>query len=187
MSPGARAGAGSVRRRMKSEDLLQLARAVPRPIVQPGSSTGSAMRGIASPSEPAGKPACRLRAFAVSTAWKLRHPKTPWLSVLHRAAFRRRVESGSKISSSFRVLSRPSEEPIPALDGWRMPFAPDSGNGGRGCLSTSGKIASGQRWITQRLAAAGQIYPRSRFLSLWASRRRRRALSLMNPSASCWS
>jgi len=40
--------------------------AVPRPVFQPGSSTGSAMRGIASPSEPAGKsglPTAHLRGF----------------------------------------------------------------------------------------------------------------------------
>ena len=40
--------------------------AVPRPVFQPGSSTGSAMRGIASPSEPAGKsglPTAHLRGL----------------------------------------------------------------------------------------------------------------------------
>jgi hypothetical protein len=98
-------------------------------------------------------PACRLRAFAVSTVWKLQHPKMPWLSSLHRAAFRRRVERGSKISSSFRVLSRPSEEPIPALDVWRMPLSTESGKGEPANLSTFCDIASGQGWITQRLIA----------------------------------
>ncbi len=156
--------------------------AVPRPVFQPGPSTGSAMRGITSPSGPAGKPGlptAHLRGFnglEVATSRKM-----PWLSSLHPAASRRRVECGSKISSSFRVLPRPSEEPIPALDVWRMPLGPESGNGGRGDLSTFGKNASGQGWITQPLAARIGGYPRSRL----ASSRKRSALSLMKPSASC--
>ena len=129
-------------------------------------------------------PACRLCAFAVSTAWKSRQPQGAILaSFLHRAAFHCRVECGSKISSSFRVLPRPFEEPIPALDVWRMPVGPESGNGGRRDLSTFGKNASGQGWITQPLAARFGGYPRSRL----ASSRKRSALSLMKPSASCWS
>jgi hypothetical protein len=128
-------------------------------------------------------PACRLRALAASTVCKLQHPKMPWLSSLHRAAPRHRVERGSKISSSFRVLSRPSEEPIPALDVWRMRLRTESGKSEPADLSTFARNASGQEGISQRFAANGAIYPRSRL----ARRRRRRAFSLMKPSASCWS
>jgi hypothetical protein len=104
-------------------------------------------------------PACRLRALAASAVWKLRHPKTPWLSSLHRAASRRRVERGSKISSSFRVLPRPSEEPIPALDDLRMRLRAESGKSEPADLSTFGDNASGQEWITQRFAEKGGDYP----------------------------
>jgi hypothetical protein len=183
MSPGARAGAGSVGGRMKSEDLVQTTRRfrdrsfgqAPQLVRQCGASPLHQSRPAS--------PACRLRAFAVSAVWKLQHPEMPWLSSLHPAAFRRRVESGSKISSSFRVLPRPSEKPIPALDVWRMRRGTESGNGGRGELSTFGENASGQRWITQRLAAKIAAYPRPRL----ARSRKRSALSLLKPSASCWS
>jgi len=127
MSPGARAGAGSVGGRMKSEDFVQTTRRfrdrsfsqVRQLVRQCGASPLHRNRPAS--------PACRLRTFAVSTVWKLQHPKMPWLSFLHRAAPRRRVEIGSKISSSFRVLPRPSEEPIPALDDWRMRHGAESG------------------------------------------------------------
>lgn len=157
-------------------------RAVPRPFSW-SVSHGSAMRGIDALSKPAGSAACRLRALAASTVWKLRHPKMPWLSSLHRAASRHRVERGSEISSSFRVLPRPFEEPIPALDVWRMRLRAESGNSEPADLSTFSGNASGQGWISQPFVAKAAVYPRSRL----ASRRRRRALSLMKPSASCWS
>jgi hypothetical protein len=60
---------------------------------------------------------------------------------------------------------------------------PESGNGGQADLSTFGENASGQGWITQRLAARAENYYRSRL----ASRRSRSALSLMKPAASFWS
>jgi hypothetical protein len=87
------------------------------------------MRGTASPSGPAGKPGlptARLQGFNGLEVAIV--PKDdPHLSSLHPAASRRRVEGGSKISSSFRVLSHPSEEPIPALDVWKMRLGPESG------------------------------------------------------------
>jgi hypothetical protein len=141
------------------------------------------MQSIAALSKPAGSPACRSRAFAASTVCELWHPKMPRLAFLHLAAFRHRVERSSKISSSFRVLPRPSEEPIPALDVWRMRLRTESGKSEPADLSTFARKARGQGWITQPFGAKGVIYPRSRL----ASRRRRRALSLMKPSASCWS
>jgi len=157
--------------------------AVPRPVNRPCSSS-QAMRGTALLSKPAGKPGlptAHLRSFNSSKVASVRRPF--WLSFLHPAASRRRVEGSSKISSSFRVLPRPSEEPIPALDGLKMLAESESGNGKPADLSTFAKIASGQRWITRLPAAITGTYPRSRL----AKRRSRKALSLMKPSASCWS
>ena len=134
MSPGARAGAGSVGGRMKSEDLVQTTRRFrDRSFSQARQLVWQCGASPLHQGRPA-SPACRLRTFAASTVWKLQHPRMPWLSSLHLAVSRRRIECGSKISSSFRVLPRPSEEPIPALDVWRMPLDPESGNGGRGRL-----------------------------------------------------
>ena len=183
MSPGARAGAGSVGGRMRSEDLFQTSRRFrDRPLSQAHQLVRQCGASLLHQSRPA-SPACRLCAFAVSTVRELRRPKTLRLSFLDRAASHRRVKCGSKISSSFRVLPRPSEEPIPALDSWRMRLSPESGNGEPADLSTFAQIASGQRWITQHPAAKTAGYPRSRL----ASNLRRSALSLMKPSASCWS
>jgi hypothetical protein len=69
------------------------------------------------------------------------------------------------------------------LDVWKMRRATDSGNGGTGQLSTFARIASGQGWITQLLAATRRNYRWSRC----ARSRKRSALSLMKPAASCWS
>ena len=183
MSPGARAGAGSVGGRMKSEDFVQTTRRFRDRSIGPARQVRQCGALPKSPSRPE-SPACRLRAFVASTVWKLRSPESdPQLSFLHPAASRRRVEGGSKISSSFRVLPRPSEEPIPALDGWRMRLAAESGNDEQADLSTFKNIASGQPWITPLPAEITGNYPRSRF----ARSRSRRALSLMKPSASCWS
>ena len=102
--------------------------AVPRPVDRP-CSTSRAMRGTALLSKPAGKPGlptAHLRSFNGSKVTSVRRPF--WLSFLHPAASRRRVKGGSKISSSFRVLPLPSEEPIAALDVWRMRAHPESGN-----------------------------------------------------------
>ena len=157
--------------------------AVPRPVNRPCSSS-QAMRGTAQPSKPAGKPGpptAHPRSFNGSEVARVR--RHLWLPFLHPAASRRRVEGSSKIPSSFRVLPRPFEEPIPALDGLKMLAESESGNGKPADLSTFAKIASGQQWITQLPAAIIGTYPRSRL----AKRRSRRALSLMKPSASCWS
>jgi hypothetical protein len=95
--------------------------AVPRPIVVPGFSSGLAYPKIDKSSKPGRfvRP-FRLRALAVSTLRDLTDPKIFRFPLLHPAASRGRVESGSKISSFFRVLPRPSEEPIPALDALKM-------------------------------------------------------------------
>ena len=127
MSPGARAGAGSVGGRMKSEDFVQTTRwfrdrsiGLARQVKQCGALPNS--------SSLPESPACRLRALVASAVRKLRVSEdAPGLSFLHPAASRRRVESGSKIPSSLRVLTRQSEEPIATLDGWRMRLAPESG------------------------------------------------------------
>ena len=104
------------------------------------------------------RPAFRLRALAVSTLRELTDPKISRFPLLHPAASRGRVSSGSKISSFFRVLPRPSEEPIPALDVWRMRPRAESGKGKRADLSTFGEIASGQGWISQRFAVKGRFF-----------------------------
>jgi len=66
MSPGARAGAGSVGGRMKSEDLVQTTRRFRDRSFSQVRQLVRQMRGIASPSEPAGKsglPTAHLRGF----------------------------------------------------------------------------------------------------------------------------
>lgn len=183
MSPGARAGAGSVGGRMKSEDLLQTTRRFRDRSLSQVRQLVRQCGALPLHRDRPASPACRLRTFAVSTVWKLQRPKTPWPSFLHRAASRRRVESGSKISSSFRVLPRPSEEPIPALDVWRMRVHPESGKQTKAELSTFNPFAGGQEWITSDSNAKTASYPRSRLANNFS----RRALSLMKPSASCWS
>ena len=158
------------------------------------------------------RPAFRLRALAVSTLRELTDPKIPRFPLLHPAASRRRVEIGSKISSFFRVLPRPSEEPIPALDGLKMRWTSESGKRPKPELSTFKPNSGGQGWITLPFVAHSLSFTlpvrleRSREASRGVSRLRstrtekgggylsrlarslsRNALSLMKPSASCWS
>jgi hypothetical protein len=183
MSPGARAGAGSVGGRMKPEGFVHTARWFRDRSIGHALQIGQCGASPNPPSRPE-SPACRLRAFVASTVWKLRSPEgDPQLSSLHPAASRRRVEGGSKIPSSFRVLRRQSEEPIPALDDWRMGLAPESGKESKVKLSTCKAFAGGQAWITSISLTKPVTYPRSRL----ANRRNRSALSLMNPPASRWS
>ena len=103
--------------------------AVPRPVFQPGSSTGSANAGHRL-SIGTGRQV-RPADCAPSRSQRFESCELPegrsCLSFLHRAASRRRVECGSKISSFFRVLPRPSEEPIPTLDAWKMRAETESG------------------------------------------------------------
>jgi hypothetical protein len=95
--------------------------AVPRPVFRPGSSTGSAMRGIASPSEPAGKsglPTAHLRGFnglQVATAPKGDHG-------FHSSTARHLAVASKAVPKSLRLSGFPrgSEEPIAALDVWRV-------------------------------------------------------------------
>jgi hypothetical protein len=182
MSPGARAGGGPVEVGLVRRPDPAIRRFRDRSI-GPASQVRQCGAQPFSRSRP-GSPACRparLRGFNGSKVASVR--RRSWLPFLHPAASRRRIESSSKIPSSFRVLPRPSEEPVPAIDKGKMLAVAESGNGKRVWLSTFAKIASGQRWITQLPAAITGTYPRSRF----AKRRSLRALSLMKPSASCWS
>jgi hypothetical protein len=126
----------------------------PRPIVVPGFSSGLACPKTCNSSKPGRfvRP-FRLRAFAVSTLRKLTDPKISRFPLLHPAAPRGRVEIGSKISSFFRVLPRPSEEPIPALDVLKMRPGTESGKRPKLELSTFKLNTGGQGWITQPLVA----------------------------------
>jgi hypothetical protein len=105
------------------------------------------------------------------------------VSFLLRAASRHRVEAVPKSLLRRRPFSLCLGRANPRLDVWKLRLATDSGKRGNRQLSTIGANASGQRWISPPLVAGRPGYPRSR----WASRRRRRALSLMNPAASFWS
>jgi hypothetical protein len=158
--------------------------AVPRPVFRPGSSTGSAMRGIASPSEPAGKsglPTAHLRGFnglQVATAPKGDHgfiPRPRGLSPSRR----KRFQNLYRLSG----FPRRSEEPIATLDVWRVRPVFESGKRRKPWFSTFNPFAGGQGWITLVLEPKTAGYPRSRF----ASKRSRRAFSLMKPAASFWS
>jgi hypothetical protein len=184
MSPGARAGAGSVGGRMKSEDSSKpLGGSATRLSARFVNWFGNAGHRLSIRTGRQIRPA----DFAPSRsqrAGSCEHPeRRPWLSSLHRAASRHRVECGSKISSSFRVLPRRSEEPITALDIWKMRPGPESGKRANPWLSTFNPFAGGQGWITCVSKPKSGTYPRSRL----ANNRKRRAFSLMNPSASCWS
>jgi hypothetical protein len=154
MSPGARAGAGSVGGEVAIRRSIPCRPAVPRPVVVPGFSSGLASPKTCNSSKPGRfvRP-CRLRALAVSTLRNLTDPKISHFPLLHPAAFRGRVSSGSKISSFFRVLPLPSEEPIPALDDLKMRRSGESGKRPKADLSTVKPNSGGQAWITQPLVA----------------------------------
>lgn len=115
---------------------------------------------------------------------------------LYRAAFRRRIEAVPKSLLRRRPFSLCLGRANPRIDKRKMPALPDSGNGRTRHLSTPAGNASGQEWISQRPAANRRNFPLQCCVggpqapprrSRWASRRRRRALSLMKPAASCWS
>jgi hypothetical protein len=66
------------------------------------------------------------------------YPKTFAGRVFSRpGGFHCRIESGSKISSFFRVLPRPSEEPIPALDVLKLRLFTESRKAAKADLSTN--------------------------------------------------
>jgi hypothetical protein len=127
----------------------------------------------------------RLHRFGIRIAPG--EPGALLVSFLHRAAFRRRLEAVPKSLLRRRPFGLCLGRANPRLDVWKMRGAADSGKRGTVQLSTFGQNASGQGWITQRLAAEAAAYPRSRRESRCASSRSRSALSLMNPAASCWS
>jgi len=115
--------------------------------------------------------------------FEIRWPESSAISSLHRAASRRRVEAVPKSLLPRRPFGLCLGRANPRLDVWKMRRTGESGNRNPGELSTFVRMASGQGWITQRLAAESAAYP----LSRCASSRSRRALSLMKPAASCWS
>ena len=183
-SPGARAGAGSTRGRFQSEDFS---------LPPGGSETGLSIKASGSPASP--------ESFAVPRPSSER-PTLPTLRPRGLNAFeigivRRRSCSLGSTARHLAVASIRFQNPFfragfwslcfgranPRLDVWKMRRSADSGNSATGQLSTSRLNVSGQGWITQRLGAESASYPRSRC----ASSRKRRALSLMKPAASCWS
>ena len=129
----------------------------------------------------------RLCALAASTVWDLVRTRTNLgafrFSSLHRAASRRRVVTVPKSLLPRRPFGLCLGRANPRLDDWKVRRLADSGKRGTVQLSTFRLNASGQRWITQRFVAEWPDYARSRC----PSSLRRRALSLMNPAASCWS
>ena len=189
VSPGARAGAGSVGGRVWPEGHS----------LPPGGSETDVVdlglkrlplcpKALRTPRHQAGK--CGLSDFA--PLWLQR--SGIWLapgrtfelfrfSSLHHAASRRRVDPVPKSLLPRRPFGLCLGRANPRLDDWKVRRATDSGNSGTAQLSTFRLNASGQHWITQRFVADRADYPRSRC----ARSRNRRALSLMKPAASCWS
>jgi hypothetical protein len=153
MSPGARAGAGSVGGWVRSEDPS---------LASGGSETGLPFLDSQAALRPESLhtietspvcPAFRLRTYAVSTLRELTDQEISRFPLLHPAASRGRLESGSKISSFLRVLPPQSEEPIPALDDLRMRRKGESGKLRKRKFSTFKRFSGGQEWITQPLVA----------------------------------
>jgi hypothetical protein len=86
----------------------------------------------------------RLRSHPDPSVTLRVHPKTFAGRVFSRpGGFHRRIESGSKISSFFRVLPRPSEEPIPALDDLMLPLFTESRKAASRDLSTVRRFTCG--------------------------------------------
>jgi hypothetical protein len=162
-SPGARAGAGSVGSWFGSRG----------PVPAPGGSeTGLSTRassgstlpvGFAKPRLRAGSPACatlRLRGFSGSGSGLLRDGSR----CSPRLVPRPRGISPSRRSVLVIPRSRRPCGPCPEgvtsrLDVWKMRGRSDSGKRARLHLSTFGSNASGQGWITQRLAASARFIP----------------------------
>ena len=190
-SPGARAGAGSVGGRCWSRGPAR---------APDGSETGLSARasngstlpvGSAKPRHRAGKSGLydfapsRPHRFGIrSVPGRTRH--SPRLVPPPRGISPSR-RSGSEVPLHSGLAALVSKEPVPRLDVWKMRGPDDSGKRASVHLSTFSRNASGQGWITQRFDARRANYPLSRPESLCARSRRRSALSLMKPAASCWS
>jgi hypothetical protein len=158
--------------------------AVPRPSRRPGSQAALALpEGLANSSTPGrqtGLPILRPRSF---NGLGFGLPESFPLLIPPPRGFRHRVDPVPKSLLRRRPFGLCLGRANPRLDVWKVRLATDSGKRGTVQLSTFRGFASGQRWITQRLVAKRRDYPRSRC----PSSRRRSALSLMNPAASCWS
>ncbi len=126
-------------------------------------------------------------------------PEGSDFAFLHRDVLSpRRVRFGFRSTVS---AGDPALRSVFALDVCRMRGWTESGKGASVHLSTFGANASGQGWISQRLIATCETNPRFLagaarkshlfgcldYRSRCASRRSRRALSLMKPAASAWS
>ena len=186
-SPGARAGAGSVGGWVWSRG----------PPLSPGgsetglstrASSGSALpEGFAKPRhEPEVRPVrlCALAASSSPGSGSLQDKscRSPRL-VPRPRGIRRRVDPVPKSPLPRRPFGLCLGRANPRLDDWKVQRATDSGKRGTVHLSTWRLNASGQEWITQQLGAERRDYP----LSRCESSRKRSALSLMKPAASCWS
>src|SRR5690606_22031004 len=121
------------------------------------------------------------------------HPKTFAGRVFSRpGGFHCRIESGSKISSFFRVLPRPSEEPIPALDVLKLRLLGESRKAPKPnfpptaffVVDKCGKLLPTMLPLRSSPPSASDSSLLRNQRSRFASRRSRSALSLMKPSAS---
>jgi hypothetical protein len=204
-SPGARAGAGSVGAGSDPK-IFPYRRAVPRPVSRPGPRTAS-LCPWAPPDLSTGpeSPAYRLCALSVSTVLDPDCSRRTWRAprlVPPPSGISPSRRSGSKIPSpspAFRPLPRKGQSPSRCLEDARpdrfgqardrpvIHFRPD-------CQWTRVDNSTARRRSGELSAFAPGValrQPRQAagpyFRSRCANRRRRRALSLMNPAASCWS
>ena len=186
-SPGARAGAGSVGGWVWSRG-PPLSPGGSETVLSTRASSGSTLpEGFAEPRHGPEVRPVRLCALAASSSpgsgsLQDKSCRSPRLGPRPRG-IRRRVDPVPKSPLRRRPFGLCLEGANPRLDVWKMRCRSDSGNCEPADLSTSGSFASGQGWITQRFGAERGDYPRSR----WESSRKRSALSLMKPAASCWS
>ena len=159
VSPGARAGAGSVGGRDRSRGPVPCRPAVPRPyfvglgliaaLALPESSTNSSAPGRQIwPSDFAPSDFNGL-GFGLHQDEPLCAP----LLIPPSAASRRRVEAVPKSLLPRRLFSLCLGRANPRLDDWKVRGAADSGKRGNVQLSTFGLNTSGQQWITQQFAA----------------------------------
>ena len=179
LSPVLAPASGSFQFRFRSEDhLLRLS--VPRPFNPwwPGLSSGFAFaEAFAIPSIPdrIDRPIMMLLSrsyhrFSQLRAETLREKPswTAWTDIITPGRF--------KISTDFRPLSRLSEKVSRLSDDLRLLPIAESGKALIHCQQI-------QRWT----GVDNSTLRRRTYRSRWANNRRRRALSLMKPSASFWS
>jgi hypothetical protein len=182
-SPGARAGAGSTRGRFRSEDLSLPPGGSETGLSIKASSSSASPESFAEPRPSSGKPTLPTLRPRGLNAPRLGLSEDALALFAPPRGFRHRVEPVPKSLPPRRPFSLCLGRANPRLDVWKMRVPTDSGNSATGRLSTSHLNVSGQEWITQRFTAESASYPRSR----WPSSRKRSALSLIKPAASCWS